>query len=165
MYSPWMCRPGESPRLAPQSLCHGDGLDQVPDRVNNQQVSVGSGGGGGCKSVSPHRSPGGIVVFQQWPWPRQGPDGGGRKIRLRVFGLRASRDPNSPYSICPKWFGFCRAVSCPMIIQLTVHLHDVIHITVHSPRQSADSFLWSCRYTRAMPRPISENPVIMAPNM
>ena len=40
-----MCRPGESPRLAPQSRFNGDGLDQVPDRVNNQQVSVGSGGG------------------------------------------------------------------------------------------------------------------------
>ena len=67
-------------------------------------------------------------------------------------------------------------------IQLTVQLHDVTYITVHSPRLSADSFaqsinhgsvvgLWTaaavfrfCRYTRAKPNPISENPVIMVPN-
>ena len=56
-----VCRPGESPRLAPPSWCHGDGLEQVPERVNNQQVFVGGGGGGG-KSISPHRPPGDCCV-------------------------------------------------------------------------------------------------------
>jgi len=40
--------------------CHGDNLDQVPDRVNNHQVSGESGKE--CKSGSLQCSSGGVVV-------------------------------------------------------------------------------------------------------
>ena len=65
-----MCRPGVSATGGQSdntSSCHGDNHDQVPDRVNNQQVSVGRGKE--HKRASHCSDPLG-ELFQQRPWPR-----------------------------------------------------------------------------------------------
>ena len=112
-----VCRPGESPRLAPPSRCHGDGLEQVPGRVNNQQVFIGGGKGGGGQERLSASSSGGLLCSSSGLGRSNAGWGGGRKIRLRVFGLGASRDPLSTYSICPIWSpnALCRAVSFSMM--------------------------------------------------
>ncbi len=42
--SRYACHPNLGASSPQDCRCHGDNLDQVQDRVNNQQVSVGSGG-------------------------------------------------------------------------------------------------------------------------
>ena len=78
--------------------CHGDNLDQVPDRVNNQQVSV-EWEKERKESVSPQCSSGGVpaaaLAEASAGW------GGRKQIRLGLFGLGArSRIPIYATTLC-----------------------------------------------------------------
>ena len=45
-------------------------------------MGSGGGGGGGMQEGLTASFSRGVVVFQQWPWPRQMPDGGGPKDKI-----------------------------------------------------------------------------------
>ena len=48
-------------------------METIRSQINNNRCLWGVGGGGNARASFSR----GIVVFQQWPWPRQVPDRGG----------------------------------------------------------------------------------------